>query len=347
MHIVPTNMTVADYCKAMQEKSLTVNRDYQRSNQVWPHTAQSFLIETILLGYPIPKLSLFQRTDRVSRLTVKEIIDGQQRSEAILQFYEGRLKLSRKLDLTDAAGRSYEQLDDDLQDKFLAYPLGIDLFVEATLEDVREVFRRINSHTVPLNPEEQRHAQYQGDFKWYIYHLAKNHDQLLVDMGVFSEKQIVRMQDMKLFTEITHALIYGISTTNKRSLDKLYKEHDKSFPLGDTLQRKIGDSIAYIGELESIRRTALMKPYNFYSLVLAVLHAVEAEPSLATLGLGGTGASDALRAASELSILAEVAESKVATEGTEEFLKATESRTNVKEQREKRFQFMLEAVAAT
>src|SRR3954470_24513201 len=97
MQIIPTHMTVVQYCESLADESIIVNRDYQRSNQVWPSTAQSFLIESILLGYPVPKLALYQVTDRVSRRTYLEIIDGQQRTEAIQSFYDGDLRLSRTL----------------------------------------------------------------------------------------------------------------------------------------------------------------------------------------------------------------------------------------------------------
>ena len=42
MHITSTNYTVADYCQAMERKEIIVNRDYQRSDKVWPPVARSF-----------------------------------------------------------------------------------------------------------------------------------------------------------------------------------------------------------------------------------------------------------------------------------------------------------------
>ena len=45
--------------------------------------------------------------------------------------------------------------------------------VGATPDQIRETFRRINSYTVPLNPEEHRHAVFQGDFKWFMHDLTK------------------------------------------------------------------------------------------------------------------------------------------------------------------------------
>ena len=104
MQIVATNMTVADYCNAMRRGEITVNTDYQRSDQVWPPIARSFLIETILLNFPIPKLFLYQVTDLKSRQTVKEIVDGQQRSMAVKDFFENHLRLSKSLELEEAAG---------------------------------------------------------------------------------------------------------------------------------------------------------------------------------------------------------------------------------------------------
>ena len=47
MDIVPTNMTVADYCAAMKRGESVVNREYQRSDKVWPAIASGYLIETI------------------------------------------------------------------------------------------------------------------------------------------------------------------------------------------------------------------------------------------------------------------------------------------------------------
>jgi hypothetical protein len=169
MEIVPTNYTVLDYCKELLSKQIQVNRDYQRSDTVWPEAARSFLIETIVLGYPVPKLSLFQKVDVRSKTAFKEIVDGQQRSGAVLAFDRDELRLTRGLETDGVAGRTYSELDEQYQSRFLNYRLALDLFVGATPETIREVFRRTNSYTVPLNPEEERHATYQGAFKWFIY----------------------------------------------------------------------------------------------------------------------------------------------------------------------------------
>lgn len=168
MERISTNYTVSDYCAGMERGEIVVNKEYQRSERVWPDIARSFLIETMLLGFPMPKLYLYSVVDLKKRKTVKEIVDGQQRSMAIWEFFEDKFMLSRKLETEDFCGKKFSELDDEWQQKFITYAISADLFVSATDEEVRETFRRMNSYTIPLNPEEQRHAEFQGAFKWFV-----------------------------------------------------------------------------------------------------------------------------------------------------------------------------------
>ena len=90
------------------------------------------------------------------------------------------------------------------------YPNRADLFreyPELQEEDIRQVFRRINSYTVPLNPQEKRHATHQGAFKWFVVGLGETYAQSLKTMGVLSETNLSRMADQALFTEITYAIL--------------------------------------------------------------------------------------------------------------------------------------------
>jgi hypothetical protein len=271
MDIQDTTMTVLDYCSALDRNEIKVNPKYQRSPKVWPPAARSFLIETILLGYPIPKLSLHQRTDVRSRRSVKEVVDGQQRTRAIRDFYEGNFRLSSTLELAEAKGKKLAQLDEDLQQTFLEYGLNFDVFVATTEREVREVFRRMNSFTVPLNDEEQRHAVYQGPFKWFIHKLAGDYGDAMISVGVFTPRQVIRMADSKLYTEIVHACLNGIKTTSKKSLGDLYKSRDDEFPEQEELDRLMRSALDRFITWQDIVDTPLTKTYNVYALLLACI----------------------------------------------------------------------------
>jgi hypothetical protein len=345
MEIVPSSMTIAQFCEDLADQKILVNWHYQRSDEVWPRAAQGFLIESILMGFPVPKLFLQQKTDRISRKTLHYIVDGQQRTTAIRSFYNNELRLGRNLELADAAGRTYQELPDDLQGRFLSFALGLDIFVNATEEHVREVFRRINSYEVPLNSEEQRHARWQGDFKWYIYHLSSTLDTYFDRFGTFSDTQLVRMQDMKLLAEVSHALVHGITTTNKKVLDALYEDHDEEFKQGAVFRQRIADGMEYIDTLDSIHGGSLMKAYSLYSLLLAVLHARKRVAKLEPHGKGGKGLESAQVAQRGLSMLAAAVDAETPPRRLARFARATEKGTNVKAKRAIRFEFMLDAVS--
>jgi Protein of unknown function DUF262 len=163
MQFIPTNFTVAEYCGQLAAGTIVVNKDYQRTDTVWPPAARSYLIETILEGYPMPKFLLSQKTDLKSRKTIKEIVDGQQRTKAITDFFEDKLRISGK---TNFSGKTLKQLDEEDQQRFMNYSITADVFAGATDDEIRQVFRRMNSYTVPLNHQERRHAIHQGEFKW-------------------------------------------------------------------------------------------------------------------------------------------------------------------------------------
>lgn len=342
----------------MQAGSIVVNRDYQRTEEVWPPAARSYLIDTILLGYPLPKISLFQKTDLRSRQTIKEIVDGQQRSNAILDFYTDSLRLTAK---TVFAGKTYSQLEEPYKQKFLDYYLTADLFVGATEEDIRQVFRRINSYTVPLNPQEERHAIHQGRFKWFVVDLTERFASTLKKIGVFNERQLSRMSDAALFTELVIAFEEGIQTASRSKSDKVYKAYEEQFPNEDAFGERIDSAMDQILQFEPLHNGPLMKPYNFYTLLLAVTNFQDPIDMLSEIYRPTThGIEDPAVAISNLSLLANALEGadldaeEDAVEPDDQapapfaaFIAACSEATNTKKQREERFRWMSQALEPT
>ena len=353
MKSIVTSVAVADYCQGMERNEYIVNRKYQRSDQVWPVAARSFFIETILLDFPTPKMWLYQRLIISTKTTVKEIVDGQQRSKALLDFYQGKLRLSQT-NLDDRfAGRKFEELEDEDQAVFLHYGLNFDMFMNATDEEVRAVFRRMNTFTFPLNAEETRHARYQGAFKWFIHRVSEDYSNLFLRAGVFSEKQLTRMADAKLLTEICRAFDFGITTTNAVQLDRMYKDNDTKFSEETEYESWIRQGLDTILHNESLWETGLMKPYNFYSLCLAYIQAfglygIVSEPHDPLIGTFQP--DDPNYNLSQLASAMNVEEGdplyRDLDPGIKSFLAATKDRTNVAQQRVRRFESFLSALGA-
>ena len=350
MRTVPTNMTIADYCQAMQRKEIIVNNEYQRSDKVWPPPARSYLVETVLQDFPIPKLSLHQKTDIKSRRITKEIVDGQQRSRALLDFYEDKFVLAKSIETSEWVGLKFSSMEDVLQQQFMDYQLSIDLFTAASDAQVREVFRRMNSYTIPLNQEEQRHAKWQGLFKWFVHQIARRYDQAFLVLGLFTEKSLVRMQDTKLITEICRALLYGIETTKAAQLDEMYRIFDEQFQFGEEWSQRLSTAFDQLLQWEDLHKTSLMKPHIAYTLLLALTHVRKTVPQLQK-----HFSSPNLTQLDELAVLARLTDMAEALEVSEDefkqltptlqgFVAGSEARTNVKEQRVKRFVSFCEAL---
>lgn len=345
MKSVPSTYTVADYCTAMERDEIVVNKDYQRSDQIWPPAARSYLIETILKGFPIPKLYLHQVTDVKSRRTLKQIVDGQQRSAAILDFYNNKFRISKLGDDPTIRNRAYSELEEDAKHSFLNYGIQVDLFVSATTSEVIEVFRRMNSYTVPLNPEEQRHASFQGKFKWFIIDVADKIEAILLQTGTFKNKELVRMADNKLLTELCDSFRNGIRTTNKTKLDAIYRECDVEFPKADRYRERLLDAFDAIRRAEPIHETSLMKPHMVYSLVQAITHVKSPVKKFAKVFKAQKSrAIDWETAAANLSVLAEAADSEEPQGRFADFTKASQEKTNVADTRKTRFRWFCKAL---
>ncbi len=192
---------------------------------------------------------------------------------AIRDFWSSELRLPGSLETDSIKGKTYAELDQEDQQRFLDFAISLDLFVAATQEDVVEVFRRMNSYTVPLNPEEQRHASHQGAFKWFVARICKKFGKAFVDIGIFGEKQLVRMADTKLISEVCDAMLFGIRTTNKKILDRLYDDRDRAFAEEQDFQNRLTEALDELRAWDSVHKTNIVKPYIVYSLLLAMIHA--------------------------------------------------------------------------
>jgi Protein of unknown function DUF262 len=342
MRVTSSSFTIAEYCGQMETGNIIVNREYQRSDKVWPPAARSYLMETILLGLPIPKLSLYQITDLKTRKTIKEIVDGQQRSQTIFDFLHDKFRMSGK---SEHAGKLFSQLEEVQRQAFVDYQLTVDVFVGAAPDEIRQVFRRINSYTVPLNPQEKRHAKFQGDLKWFMVALSEKYTEMLKKIGVFSERQLSRMADAALFSEIVLALSEGIQSASETKIDQFYERNEEGFDPGQQWAKWISDIMDVIFSWEELHQSDLMKPYNFYSLAVAVGHARRPVEKLNELYQRAAPLMiDREIAVANLSKLADALERPEENHRFAEFIRACEKATNRLPQRQARFTWISKAL---
>jgi hypothetical protein len=89
-----SSYTALDFNAFRESKSLVIAPKFQR-RPIWHRPARAFFIDTLIRGLPVPPiyLRISQSEDR-SR-TIREVIDGQQRIRALLDFIDGNYALIR------------------------------------------------------------------------------------------------------------------------------------------------------------------------------------------------------------------------------------------------------------
>jgi hypothetical protein len=138
-------------------KELILNPDFQRKD-VWKRKQRSELIESILMGIPIPIMYLFETADGR-----KQVVDGRQRITTIIDYLNNEFSLRDLKILHDLNGSRFRDLDKKLQGIFEDYQLHVYVIQPPTPERVKyDIFDRVNRGGTRLNNQEMRNALYGG-----------------------------------------------------------------------------------------------------------------------------------------------------------------------------------------
>ncbi len=153
-------------------KMLSANPEYQRG-AVWNDTQKKKLIDSVLRGYQLPLIYLHHIVRDVAghRREDFEVIDGQQRINALYEFSEGAFSLFDPVK-DDAkakfpsfikrqpcpwAGKTFASLEPELKKQFNNTVLPVAMIETTDANEVRDLFIRLQSG-LPLNAQETRDA---------------------------------------------------------------------------------------------------------------------------------------------------------------------------------------------
>ena len=263
--------SISDFLEWHNNNLLELSPDFQRRS-VWSQSAKSYLIDTILMGRPIPKILITQKL--IASRQTRTVVDGQQRLRAILEFINGDFKISRAHNV-EYANHTYEMLPEEIRNDYLKYELGVDLLFDMSYEDILDVFARINTYTVSLNAQEKRNAKYIGYFKQYSYKYGLKYVRYLLDGKVLTKNNVTRMAEAELFAELFVSLIGGVQTN--KNTEQYYKKYEVD--IGDLEQsaEKLDKIMSFIGEIyptDEISKTNWSRIHLFYTLFTTIGHCI-------------------------------------------------------------------------
>lgn len=220
-----TNQKIAWFRREEEQGSLDLTPQFQR-RPVWTEEQSSYLIDSILNNLPIPEIYIRSTADPNGALH-HEVVDGQQRIRSILLFGSNDLEMTGEDVGPRWLGKRFDDLSDAEKQTFWDYNLVVRDVTGASDVEIRDLFRRLNIHSVVLNDQELRHAKYSGRFLQVMEGLAD--DEWWLDSGVVTVRQIRRMEDVEFISELFVGLIAG-PQDKKKSLDEYYENYDGAMP---------------------------------------------------------------------------------------------------------------------
>jgi hypothetical protein len=261
--LTTTNKTIVWFKKANDNGDLQMKPPFQR-NPVWTLPQKSYLIDSILNGYPVPELYMQEFVDEKGN-EQHIIIDGQQRTRACLDFIEGGFAI--KADESPTwGGMKFDDLSGDDKKKIYGYTFIVRVLPEMSDDDIRGIFQRLNKNVVALNTQELRQATYWGPFIQTMQEISNY--KYWNTTGIFSPLNVRRMMDIEFISELAVAVLHGFQN-KKETLDKYYQEYEEEFEAKDDL---ISTFQTIIFELEQlypdIKTTRWKKKTDFYSIFL-------------------------------------------------------------------------------
>ncbi|RKE93632.1 DUF262 domain-containing protein [Sulfitobacter guttiformis] len=154
---------------------------YQRKF-VWKIEQSSRLVESFLMGLPVPQVFLYENDDGIL-----EVIDGQQRLMSVKYFIEGYFgeaddkgkrqvfRLKGLSERSDFNGKTFDELPQRYQRKIRNSTLRAinirQLTPKGSGDSVFHIFERLNTGGTQLKPQEIRNAVYRGNIVAKLWEL--------------------------------------------------------------------------------------------------------------------------------------------------------------------------------
>lgn len=275
-----------------QKGLLEVDNSFQR-NYVWTVKNQIQLIESVIIGSPIPEIYLWNvGTDENTGDTKYSVIDGQQRCGAVFQFIANSFILKEThLDKSSVKfeaikNRLFKDLESDDKKAIWAYVFSVRLVrSQVKRSSIVNMFLRLNSNNMTLNPQELRNAEFTGEFMNLASHLSEL--KFWDDNNLFSVADRRRMRDISFISTLLVFLKKGIEEDIRNSnLNQIYDLYNDVYPDKEEDKKRV---VSILGEIDKIiegnknRKSILNRQVHFYTLFTVIYDLLNSQDELSDI----------------------------------------------------------------
>jgi hypothetical protein len=161
-------------------EGVNLRPEYQRRLR-WTNKQKSLLIESLLLNIPVPPVFFYE-----NELARYEVMDGQQRLNAIKEFFKNEFTLRGLQIIASLNGRTYSKLPPKVKRSLDRASLSAIVLLQESQGKIKKadssrfyelrrfVFERLNTGGKRLSAQEIRNAIYGGEFNNLIVDLSRD-----------------------------------------------------------------------------------------------------------------------------------------------------------------------------
>lgn len=275
---------------------IVTDPDYQR-DFVYTQKQSSKLIESMLIGIPIPTVYLCQENDETW-----SVIDGQQRITSFVFYLENKFPLSGLTELKELNGLYFKDMDKPLQKKLKSSSLNAICILKESQELKYEIFARLNQGAISLKPQELRNCIYRGSYNKMLEELSGNkylpvlfHDE---NKRKQYQERILRFFALRNFTEYKSSIMKTMNdymsvhqNADESEISDCKAMFNKTI---DIIKQILGDSAFFavnredgkvIGRFSGSVYDSIIIPFSFFNNHDLMAHADEIRKAIEDLKL--------------------------------------------------------------
>lgn len=170
IRITTKHLSLKDVVDQIREKEIDLAPDFQRA-YVWKPLQRTRLIESVLLGIPLPAFYFNQ-----DKSGLYQVVDGVQRLSTIAKFMSDEhilhapdLAYLKRLD-----GRTYSNLDPADSRRLRSTQIIAHVIEPQTPDELKyDIFSRVNTLGTPLSAQEIRHAMSKSRSRTFLRELSE------------------------------------------------------------------------------------------------------------------------------------------------------------------------------
>jgi len=261
-----TNRKLRVLLTSIKSNALIPKPEFQR-RLVWTNEDKLNFLQTVLQGYPFPEIYI--AAGQVNSDTgegTEMLVDGQQRMTTLYQYFIG----SDELKLKDGFP-TYKDLPEKSKIDFLEYEVVIRDLGNKTIDEIKEIFKRINSTKYSLNAMEIHNARFDGAFKKFAENISQN--------DFFERNRIFTATDVKRMNDVVFcltAIITILSTYFNRDdeFESYLSKYNDEFEYEVDLKEELDNVFTALEKLDLEDKSRGWKKADIFTLIVELHRAI-------------------------------------------------------------------------